>query len=435
MSSNDLKKEGFIGAERKFGFRNKAKKGQEKAKKESLSGYTYTAHDAAGEKKTGSVSAYSYSEAKLKLEHDGLRVERLQLKKPWYLLEFGRVVPLSVLLVATRQLASFAQSGIPLSQGIKVLAQSSENKKMRQSLEEVHLEIESGNTFSEALQHQPGIYPVYYTSIINAAERTGDVTKALETLSEYLERDLRSQRAVKSALYYPIVLIFIGMLAAILMSVYVLPRFEVFFSQLNSKLPLTTRMLLAVTHFIGRYWWIGVILLIASASGYAYASRKPAGKFYLDRLKLKMPLFGSLFELVALERFCRVLATLVTSNVPLPDALDMSGKATGNRVYQVQLEQVKQDVINGEGLAQPLSKTTVFPDVAIQIFKVGEDSGQLSGQLVQASGFYSDELDYRMKNFTSLIEPVVLLIIGTVVGFISVALISAMYGIYSGVNG
>lgn len=412
----------------------KAKKASKMGEKSTLSKYKYFTKNASGEAKTGVISAYSYSEARLKLEHDGLVVERLQLKKPWYLLEFGRVVPLSTLLIATRQLASFAQSGIPLSQGIEVLAKSSEHKKMRESLAEVHLEIEAGNTFSEALGHQPGIYPNYYTSIIRAAERTGDVTKSLETLSEYLERDLRSQRAVKSALYYPVVLTVIGALAAVLMSVYVLPRFEIFFLQLNSKLPLATRMLLAITHFIANYWWIGLILFIAAFSGFIYANGKPSGKLFFDNLKLKMPIFGSLFELVALERFCRVLATLVNSNVPLPDALDMSGAATGNKVYQVQLQQVKEDVINGEGLAHPLSKTTVFPDVAVQIFKVGEDSGQLDTQLVQAAGFYSDELDYRMKNFTSLIEPVVLLIIGTVVGFISIALISAMYGIYSGVN-
>lgn len=383
---------------------------------------------------TGDVVANSYSEAKFKLEHDGLKPLRIVEVKPWYRLEFGRIVSLADLLVATRQLAAFAESGIPLSKAIQVLSESFDNKRMRQSLSELHLEIESGNTFSEALRHQAGIYPSYYVSIVSAAERTGNVTEALNTLSEYLDRDLKSARAVKSALYYPAVLVAIGAIAAILLSVYVLPKFEVFFSQLNANLPFATRLLLNITHFISATWWLGVIVLIAVVVFYMYAKQKPNLKYYVDQLKLKLPIFGSLFRLVALERFCRVLATLVKSHVPLPDALEMSSSATGNQVFQTQVMKVHADVLNGEGLAGPLGKTDVFPNVAVQIFKVGEDSGQLAEQLVQAAGFYSGELDYKMKNFTSLIEPVVLVVIGSVVGFIAVALISAMYGIYSGVQ-
>ena len=396
--------------------------------------YSYECTDAHSKVVTGVVTAASYSEAKFKLEHQQLFVQRITLRKPWWTLEFGKVVPTSVLLQATRQLSSFAQAGIPLSKGIEVLCLATEHARMRQSLEEIKLELEAGTTFSQALLHQPGIYPFYFSSIIAAAERTGNISEALMSLNEYLDRDLRSSRAVKAAMFYPAVLLSLSVVAITILSVAVLPRFEVFFASLDVELPPTTKALLWTTHFLGTYWWALLALTAGSLSGYAAARRNARGRLIIDQVKMRLPLFGGLVRLVAIERFCRVLATLSKSQVPLPDALSMAGKATGNKVFERDIEIARLGVINGEGLAGPLSRSKVFPSVAIQIFKVGEDSGQLDTQLEQSSGFYSDELDFRMKNFTGLLEPIVLLFLGGGIGFVAVALVSAMYGVYSGVE-
>ena len=162
--------------------------------------------------------------------------------------------------------------------------------------------------------------------------------------------------------------------------------------------------------------------------------RNPKGRYLLDRGLISMPVFGSLVRLVALERFCRVLSTLVKTNVPLPEALDLAGKSTANKVYERTIAEARERVLSGEGLAGPLSESKIFPAAAIQILRVGEESGELESQLTQAASYYADELDHRMKNFTALIEPVTLLLLGGGVGFVAVALVSAMYGIYSGVK-
>lgn len=405
-----------------------------KGKKTRETTFSYEGVDREGNEAKGVIQASAYSEAKFKLEHQGISVTRLTLRKSWTKLEFGRIVPLAVVLQATRQLASFAEAGIPVSRGLEVLSTSVEHPRMRQCLEEIKVEIEAGTTFSEALAHQGNIFPFYFSAIIGSAERTGDISEALVSLNDYLERDLRSARAVRAALNYPAVLFALAIVAVTILSAVVLPRFETFFASLNVKLPLPTRMLLGATHLLSTYWWALALLTIAAITGYMFAKRNPRGEKVIDVVKMRVPIMGPLVRLVAVERFCRVLATLVRSQVPLPDALSMAGKATGNRVFRDGIEVAKDAVVNGEGLAGPLADIGCFPPVAIQIFKVGEDSGQLEEQMVQASSFYSDELDYRMKNFTALIEPIVLLVLGLGIGFVAVALISAMYGIYAGVQ-
>ena len=234
---------------------------------------------------------------------------------------------------------------------------------------------------------------------------------------------------------YPAVLIALTFLAVIVLSVFVLPRFQVFFDSLSVKLPLTTRALLSITHFVQSWWWVLALVAVASAIGLVAMRRTPNGRLQLDRLMLKMPIAGSLIELVALERFCRVLSTLVRTQVHLPEALELAGSSTGNRVFEDAIMEARKRVLQGEGLALPLERANIFPTAAIQIFRIGEESGQLGSQLSQAASFYSDELDHRLKNFTALLEPATLIVIGGGVGFVAVALVSAMYGIYSGVRG
>ena len=180
--------------------------------------------------------------------------------------------------------------------------------------------------------------------------------------------------------------------------------------------------------------WVLLLLFIASLVGIFFVRRDPRGRYILDSFMLRIPVAGSLIELVALERFCRVLATLVRTHVHLPEALELSGSSTGNKVFESAIAEARIKVLHGEGLASPLEQAKIFPSAAIQIFRIGEESGQLGSQLNQAAAFYSDELDHRLKNFTALLEPATLLFIGGGVGFVAIALVSAMYGIYGGIH-
>ena len=396
--------------------------------------YKYSGVLESGEKKSGTVKAATWGEAQYGLQRDGILNLEIKVSKPLLAMEFGKSVPLEVLLQTTRQLASFSQAGISAARAISILAKTTDHKKMKLILEELVQDIEGGATLSESVSRHPHVFPNYYATILGAAERSGDLVEALQTLNVYLERDLRSRRAVRSAMIYPAVLLTLTLVAVSVMSLVVLPRFQTFFASLNVRLPLTTRMLLNTTHFISKWWWAlgsGIILSILILM---VALNNPKSRLVLDRLILSVPVFGGLAQLISLERFCRVLATLVKSKVPLPDALELAGSATGNLVFQKAISATRVRVLNGEGLAEPLSEYKIFPIAAIQILRIGEESGQLQSQLQQAASFYADELDHRMKNFTALLEPITLLLIGGGVGFVAVALVSAMYGIYNGVK-
>ncbi|MEI8119786.1 MAG: type II secretion system F family protein [Actinomycetes bacterium] len=396
--------------------------------------YSYKGLNPAGEEVNGIIESVSRGKVQYELEESGVTNLSITVKQPLLQMEFGKTVSGEDLLQVTRQLSSFAQAGIPAARGLSILASTTENKVMRGVLEELVLEIEGGATLSESVSHYPHVFPTYYGTILNAAERSGDLPGALETLNSYLERDLRSKRAVKSAMTYPIVLILLTILAVSVLSLVVLPKFEVFFASLDVELPLTTRILLGTTRFLGNFWWALLILAISLVAGFIYMYKKPEGRLKIDAVMLKLPLFGSLIQLIALERFCRVLSTLVRTNVPLPDALTLAGRASNNTVFERGIKNAHAGVLNGEGLATPLEREKIFPIAAIQILRVGEESGRLENQMEQAASYYADELDHRMKNLTALIEPVTLLFLGGGVGFVAVALVSAMYGIYSGVQ-
>jgi type IV pilus assembly protein PilC len=418
-----------------FDEKSKGKKSKKNAvKKRVINSYKYSGVLPNGIKKSGTVKAATWGEAQFGLLHEGLLELQIKVYKPWYKMEFGKTVPLETLMQATRQLASFSQAGITAARGIAILAKTTEHKKMQLILEELVQDIEGGATLSESVSRHPHVFPAYYPTILGAAERSGDLVEALVTLNVYLERDLRSKRAVRSAMIYPIVLLALTLVAVTVLSLVVLPRFQVFFDSLKVQLPLTTRMLLNTTHFVSTYWWALGGGLTLSIIGLVSAMRNQTTRYYVDRFLLVMPIFGGLARLVSLERFCRVLATLVKTQVPLPDALELAGKATGNLVFQRAIAGTRTRVLNGDGLAEPLSEYKIFPIAAIQILRIGEESGQLQSQLQQAASFYSDELDHRMKNFTALLEPATLLFIGGGVGFVAVALVSAMYGIYNGVK-
>jgi type IV pilus assembly protein PilC len=401
----------------------------------SLREFSYKGLDINAKSISGTVTAMSQSEARYVLERDGISNLTITAKKNWYEIQIGRTVSLESLLQITRQLASFAEAGIPAAKGIAILTQTADDKKMREILEEILIDIEGGSQFSEAVNQFPSVFPRYYSAILSSAERSGNLTEALTTLNSYLERDLRSKRAVRSAMIYPAVLISLTLVAIIVLSVFVLPRFQVFFDSLGVKLPITTRALLTATHFVQSWWWVMSLLLISGLITLFWARRNPIGRLAIDKFLLSIPIAGPLIRLVALERFCRVLSTLVRTYVHLPEALELAGNSTGNLVFENAIHDARKRVLQGEGLATPLESVGIFPAAAIQIFRIGEESGQLGSQLNQAASFYSDELDHKLKNFTALLEPATLLVIGGGVGFVAIALVSAMYGVYSGVRG
>jgi type IV pilus assembly protein PilC len=352
--------------------------------------------------------------------------------KPWYKREFnlGRPVKPEELMNFSRQAASFLRAGVPIIDALGIVAEENASKRMTDVLNDLQRRLRSGSSFGDAIGAHPKAFPGYYIAVVRAAELTGQLDDALDQLSSYLDRDLTARRQVKSALTYPSFVFAMAIAAVVIMAVWVLPKFQGFYTSLGAKLPLPTRMLLGFTDFLGTWWYVIIGTLVALAVlGYALFGGQH-GKARRDHALLRVPAIGPLVHLIAVERFCRVLASLVQAGVSLPDAMQVSADSTNNRVFQEKLAIAREAMMRGEGLAKPISASGIFPAAARQMIRVGESTGSLDEQLASAATFYERELTYRLKRVTDLFEPVVILVVGGAVGFVAVAQISAMYSVY-----
>lgn len=328
------------------------------------------------------------------------------------------------------QLAVFIRSGVSVLEALLVISDETSNKLLKAALDGMRVSLESGLRFSEAASEHSELFPGYSVEVLRSAELTGNLDEVLDQLATYLEREIDTSQKVKSALAYPIVVTGLAVLVSTVLVVYVLPKFRSFFKSLNAKLPLPTRMLLAVATWLGNWGiWLGIVLLVVLVAA-LLAVRTQRGKEIRDTLVLKIPVIGDLIHTAIIERFCRLLASMTVAGVPLPEAIAVVTAATNNMVFRKGLTQARAAMMRGEGLAGPLSATGLFPGAARQMFAVGESTGNLDDQLVAASNYLDRELEYKIKRFTTIMEPAVIIAVGVIVGFVAIALVSAMYGIY-----
>jgi type IV pilus assembly protein PilC len=353
-------------------------------------------------------------------------------KVPWYKQgpSLGRSVKTEEVMNFSRQSAAFMRAGVPILDALGIIAEETASPRMTTVLRDVQQRLRGGSSFGDAVAAHPKVFAGYYVAIIRAAEMTGQLDDAFDQLASYLERELDARRQVKSALVYPSFVFALAIVAVVVMSLWVLPKFKKFYGTLHARLPLPTRMLLGFTGFVG-HWWFAILAVIAGLILVTLAVIGGRhGKARRDALLLKLPAVGPLLHLIAIERFCRVLATLVHTGVPLPDAVQVSADSTNNTVFQRKLATVRDGMLRGDGLARPIAAAGIFPAAARQMIRVGESTGSLDQQLDSAAAFYERELTYRLKKATDLFEPVVIVLVGGVVGFVAIAQIAAMYSVY-----
>lgn len=353
-------------------------------------------------------------------------------KKSFWQMEIGKKkVPRKDLMHFSRQLAVFVKAGIPILDALQIIESEVSNKTFRTVLSQIIDSLRAGSTFADAASMHASVFPAYYLGILRSAELTGRLDVVLVQLSEYIERDLEARRKVTSALTYPAVIAAMSVVVVIVLVSFVLPRFATFFQNLHVKMPLPTRMLLAVSAFITGNWYFIVGSIAAILLALFLFLRTARGRATRDVVLLKAPAIGDLLTHVLLERFCRILGSMMTAGVPLPDAMLVTAEATSNHVFRSGLSEAREAMMRGEGLAGPLAATGLFPSSANQMFKVGEATGTLDEQLETAGEYFERELDHKIKRFTDLFEPAVLVMMGLVVGFVAIALVSAMYGVFN----
>jgi type IV pilus assembly protein PilC len=397
--------------------------------------YRYSALDEHGDKVSGTEKAASASAAHLALLQRGYQPIEVRERKNVLQFEITKnTVPRKEIMHFSRQLSVFVEAGVPIMEALDIISEETQNKLLKKVLADMIVELQAGETFASAAASHPEAFPRYYVAVLESAELTGTLDKVLEDLAEYLEREISARSQVTSAMIYPAVVMVMAVVTVVVLAAFVLPKFRTFFASLNATLPLPTRMLLSASAFISHWWWLIVGVLVLVVVGIMAMRRSQRGRARLDKFLLKLPVVGSLIQAAVVERICRVLSSLVTAGVDLPRALAVTAESSNNAVYNEGINHIREQMMEGNGLAEPLAESGLFPAAARQMFRVGEETGTLDKQLDTAAAFYHRELEIRMKHFTSLFEPAVIIFMGLIVGFVAVALVSAMYGIYHQVN-
>jgi type IV pilus assembly protein PilC len=394
--------------------------------------YRYAAVGPDGQSVTGIEKAATLEDAELALYQGGLRNLRLSEKRSVLSTEVSPPrVKREEVMHLSRQLGAFIRAGLPLLDAVHLLGEEATNTSVRRMMREVEDGLRSGERLSECVDRHPKIFPEFYRGILRSAELTGQLDTVLDQLAKYLERDLEARRKVKAALIYPAAIALMSVATVVVLAAFVLPRFKVFFASLHATLPLPTRMLLAVTDFVTMWWWALLAGCVAIALSAVLALRTTFGRYARDRMVLSIPVLGDAVRYTLVERFCRVLAAMVGAGVSLPEALRVATASLRNLVFVRSLAHVAEAMLEGEGLARPLADTKLFPGTAARMMRVGEETGTLDTQLDVTARYYEGELDYKLKKLTALFEPTVIIVMGVLVGFVAIALVSAMYGIFN----
>jgi type IV pilus assembly protein PilC len=397
--------------------------------------FKYTAITPEGEKVSGTLEAQSAVRARNDLLGRAYQSVDVKERKSFTEIEVTtKKLSQADLMNFSRQLAAFLRAGIPILDALEALTDDSSNKDLQKVLIDVTDALRAGSTFSAAIAAHQERFPSYYVGILRSAELTGNLDIVMDQLARYIERDLEASRTLKSALTYPLVIFGMSIVTVAVLVIYVLPKFKDFFASFHAKLPLATRMLISFGDFMEQWGLVIVALLIVSAiAGYLYVHTEN-GRYRKDKLLLRLPVVGDVVQCAAIERFCRILGAMLEAGVSVPEAMAAASEAANNRVYRRALAEAREAMLRGEGLARPLADTGLFPGAAAQMLRVGEDSGTLDLQLKTAAEYYESELSYKVKRLTTLFEPIVIVTMGVIVGFVAIALVSAMYGIFNQVK-
>jgi type IV pilus assembly protein PilC len=339
------------------------------------------------------------------------------------------------LVVFTRQFATMIDAGLPLVQCLDILGKQQDNKTFKKILLQVKEDVESGSTFADALKKHPKAFDELYVNLVAAGEVGGILDTILNRLAAYIEKAMKLKKKVKSAMTYPATIVGIAVLVIAVILVFVIPQFEAMFNDFGSELPMPTQVVIALSNFIQSY----ILVMIAGAFLFVWILKRlyrtPKGRLAMDSLFLKLPIMGILIRKVAVAKFTRTLGTMISSGVPILDGLDIVAKTAGNKIVENAIYRVAQSISEGKTIAEPLEKSGVFPPMVCQMIAVGEQSGSIDTMLNKIADFYDDEVDDAVGNLTAMMEPMLMLFLGTTVGGLVIAMYLPIFKLAGAVGG
>ncbi|MBL8621720.1 MAG: type II secretion system F family protein [Myxococcales bacterium] len=386
--------------------------------------FQWEATTRAGEVRRGVVEAADEAAVQNRLRADQLTPRRIKKQSAGIQISIGSPVTPKELQIFTRQLATMIDAGLPLVQCIDILANQCENQIFQQKLFQVKAAVEQGSSFSDALRKHPKIFDELYVNLVGAGEVGGILDTILNRLAQYIEKAVKLKRQLKSALIYPVAILVVAIGVIAVMLGKVIPTFEAMYKNFDgAKLPKPTQVVIGISNSFINMWWLWLLIVVGLATLITLGVRTARGRQVLDRVILRAPIMGPVMRKIIVARFTRTLGTLLTSGVPILDALDICAKTSGNVVVAGAIQHTRAKISEGQDMAGPLGETGVFPSMVTQMIGVGEQTGAMDQMLQKIADFYEDEVDVAVAGMTALIEPVMMAFLGVVVG----GLIIAMY--------
>jgi type IV pilus assembly protein PilC len=394
--------------------------------------FTYTARAFNGDLRTATIDASSRDDVIAQLRKQRLSVVKIDQDASKKIGK-GSIKTRDV-VIFTRQFSTMINSGLPLVQALTILAEQTDNKALAEVTRKVVFDVESGNTVADALSKHPRAFTNLYVNMVAAGEAGGILDTILMRLATFLEKNDALVRKVKGAMIYPAVIMGVAGIAVVTLLIFVIPVFAGMFASAGQALPLPTRMVIGASGFLKHYWWIiGAIIIAGVYFGKKYYATSN-GKLVIDRMMLHAPVLGDVLRKSAVSRFTRTLGTLISSGVSILEGLEITAKTAGNRVIQDAIMQSRSSIAGGDTIAQPLQKSKVFPPMVISMIAVGEQTGGLDEMLSKIADFYDEEVDSAVSNLLSLLEPIMIVFLGVVVGGMVVAMYLPIFDMVNAVQ-
>ncbi|HHV73761.1 MAG TPA: type II secretion system F family protein [Thermoanaerobacterium sp.] len=397
--------------------------------------YTYKARDMDGNLITGTMELDTLSSCVDSLKQKNYYIldvkEKVEKKDIFESINSSRKVKVKDIAVFCRQFSVLINAGISIVASLATLSEQVENKRLKRALNDVYEDVQKGKTLSESMRKHPDVFPMLLFNMIEAGEVSGTLDKVLNEMAEHFEKENNLNQKIKSALAYPAIVSIVAVLVVVFLVTNVLPTFVGMFKNAGAQLPTPTLILLGLSDSIAHYWYVylgNIVFLIFLLLRIMKTDR---GKELFDFLLLKMPIFGPLNVKIITSRFTRTLSTLIGSGIPLMESLSVVEKVVGNAVVANGLKKAEEEIKRGNGLALPLKKIDIFPPMVIQMIKVGEDSGSLDSILRKTADFYDSEVDTAVSQMTTLIEPLIIVFLASIVGFIVVSIVMPMFQMYN----
>ncbi|MBI5197677.1 MAG: type II secretion system F family protein, partial [Nitrospirae bacterium] len=380
-----------------------------------------------GRPQQGEMAAKSKDEVVVSLRRQNIfitsvKAKSRELKLSLSLGKGGGKVKDKDLVVFTRQFATMIDAGLPLVQCLDILAKQTENKSFAKAIDEIRQEVEGGATYADALKRHPKIFNNLYVNMIAAGEAGGILDTILNRLSKYIEKSMKLKKQIRSAMVYPGTIVSVAVVVIMVLMIWVIPIFSQMFKDFGGELPAPTQMVMDASNFMKSNVIYMIVAVVVSGFALGRYYKTENGSRVVDRLVLRLPVFGILARKIAVAKFTRTLGTLISSGVPILDGLEIVAKTAGNKIVEDALRVTRQSISEGKTLSEPLTKSQVFPPMVVQMIAVGETTGALDAMLGKIADFYDDEVDSTVGNLTSLLEPMLMVFLGVVIGFIVLAM-------------